>query len=100
MNVKTPSPPRSIPGWRVNGPGGVWSIWDHGDELVVCQGPTPKARVVARVREEICRRVSGDTRRYWMEKAASAIHTAVLLGQLYEDEAEPNFETPWERWRG
>ena len=66
--------------WVLDGPGGKWSIWDHGDELCVLEGDTILGRLVARVRPEICRKIDGPHKRHCMERAASAIHTAKLLG--------------------
>lgn len=67
--------------WLVAGPGDrKWSIWDFGDEMTVHEGPGLLDRVMARVPEALCRRLTDGDRRFHMESAAGSIHVAKLLG--------------------
>lgn len=77
-------------GYRVEGPGGKWSIWDHGDELTVCRGPNLADDVVARVPPEVARKMDAGHKRKHVESAAGSIHVAKLLGG-----DSPNFHLLW-----
>lgn len=78
-------------GWRVAGPGNrSWSIWDHGDELTVRDGPNLTDTVVARVPTEWTKRLTPGERWAHVEGAASAVHAARLL-----DSDVPIFRQLW-----
>lgn len=80
---------RIVKAYLVHGPGGVeWSIWDHGCELVVCNGPLMTDRAVARVIDS--HRLSDAGRSEQIIAAASAIHVAKLGGW-----DEPIFHKLW-----
>jgi hypothetical protein len=78
-------------GYRVQGPGGVWSIWDHGDEMTVCQGANLTDRVVARVPIGIARKMDAGHKWAHVENAAGAIKVAALLGS-----DSPTFRMLWQ----
>lgn len=95
------SPPvGTIRGYQVAGPGGVkWSIWDHGDELSVNDGPLFRDRTVAIVPVEACERLSVGEKWGLVCRAATAIHTAKLIEELGQP-GPPNFGPMWRASRG
>lgn len=81
--------------YLVDGPGDKkWSIWDHGDELTVCEGPTIRDRVAGRVPPSLASRLDDGGRWEHVVDAASAIHVARLLSTSLVS-APPNFRKLW-----
>ena len=76
--------------YLVDGPGGKWSIWDHGDEMAVCDGPDLTSRVVATVPVALASRLDAGGRWEHVVDAANAIHVAKLLNS-----DSPNFRKLW-----
>ncbi len=78
--------------YLVKGPGEVeWSVWDHGDELSVCEGPKLTDRLVARVPQSIARKMTDSHRLLHVHDACGAIHVAKLLNS-----DSPNFHMLWQ----
>lgn len=66
--------------YLIDGPGNIkWSIWDHGNELTACAGPSMTDRVVAMVPEPLATRLDASGRWAHAVDAANAIHVAKLL---------------------
>lgn len=66
--------------YLVNGPGDrKWSIWDHGDEMSVTDGPKLTDRLVATVPQRLCSRLTPEEKFEHVRRAASAIQTAAWL---------------------
>lgn len=95
------SPPvGTIRGYQVAGPGGVkWSIWDHGDELSVNDGPSFRDRTVAFVPVELCDRLTAGEKWELICRAAGDIHTAKLTEELGMS-GPPSLGPMWRASRG
>lgn len=82
-------------GYLVDGPGDKkWSIWDHGDELTACEGPTFADRIAARVPPSMASHLDAGGRWEHVVDAANAIHVARLLSTSLVS-MTPSFRKLW-----